>query len=370
MATKKTPIKKKATAKKKTPKKKVKKDPMSEFVQFLSGPKEDMEILRLSDDEMWSNVIGYVSTQSLALNKAIGAPGIPRGRISEISGDEHTGKSTLLDHIFAEAQRLGGHAVLLDPEVGRDTKYTRSIGVDPDKLICPQPKKGEFYTLQSVFNFAGKTCDWWREKHPNELVVVGVDSIAGMPTDEDMKRDAGNAKPGDAAKTIRHSLRTLTQRVAQSNVALVFVNQLYDIIGPFPGQREYGGKGMRYHASLRIRLKRGRLANESPTLKDTQGRVIGGVTIATIQKTKISGVSGGKTEFAIMHGRGVDNVWTLFEALKKKGYIGQGGGWYSMVLPESGEVIKWNGGHFGLAKYLADKPELYAKLVDIYMELP
>ena len=368
MAVKKTPVKK-ATKKKASAKKKPKVDPMQDFVSFISGPKEDMDILRLSDDELWSNVVGYISTQSLAINKAIGAPGIPRGRITEISGDEHTGKSTLMDHIFAETQRVGGHAMLLDPEVGRDAKYTRNIGVDPDKLLCPQPKEGKFYTLQSVFNFVGKTCDWWRENHPNEIVTIGVDSIAGMPTDADMQRDASKAKPGDAAKTIRHSLRTLTQRVAQSNVALVFVNQLYDIIGPFPGQKEYGGKGMRYHASLRIRMKRGRLGNESPSLKGPDGKVYGGTSIATIQKTKISGVSGGKTELAILHNRGIDNVWTLFETFKRNKYIGSAGGWYSMVLP-NGETLKWKGGHFGLAEHLAEDPELYAKLVDIYMELP
>jgi recombination protein RecA len=367
---KKTPVKKSTPKKKASPKKKAPTDPLKEFVSFISGPKEDMDILMLSDDELWSNVNGYVSTQSLAINKAISAPGLPLGRITEISGDEHTGKSTLLDHVFAEVQRIGGYAVLLDPEVGRDAKYTRSIGVDPEKLLCPQPKEGKFYTLQSVFNFCGRTCEWWHTHHPGVPVVIGVDSIAGMPTDEDMKRDASDAKPGDAAKTIRHSLRTLTQRVAQSNVALVFVNQLYDVIGPFGGQREYGGKGMRYHASLRIRLKRGRLSNDTPVLKDPTGRVFGGVTTAHVQKTKISGTTGARTEFAIMHGRGIDNVWTLFETFKKAGYIGSGGGWYSMVLPGSGETIKWNGGHFGLAEYLIDKPELYGQLVDIFMEIP
>ena len=360
---KRTPKRKTATAKKsprKTPK-----DPAKAYEAFMAGDKT-MELLKLADDDLLSNVKGFISTQSIALNKALELPGLPRGRIIEISGDEHTGKSTLLDHVFAETQRLGGTAILVDPEVGRDAKYSRNIGVNADKLFCPQPKEGKFYTLQNVFNFLGTTCDWWRDNHPDEIVTIGVDSIAGMPTDSDMEREAGTQKPGDAAKTIRHSLRTLAQRCAQSQICLVFVNQLYEKIGVSFGdsRAEYGGRGMRYTGSVRIRLDRG------PALKESSGRIYGHVARARVMKSKLSGASGAKCEFGVLHGVGIDNTYTLFERFKQEGYIATNGSWFTMLLPGDTEPVRWQGKELGLATICRERPELYGKLVDLYMSLP
>lgn len=360
--TKKTPVKK-TTKKKATPTKKAPtKSTEAAFRDFMKGDKA-MELVNLSDDSALSQVRGFISTQSLALNKAIGHPGIPRGRLTEISGDEHTGKSTILDHILAETQRIGGTAILLDPEVGRDAKYSRSIGVDADKLICPQPTEGNFYTLQSIFNFIGKTSDWFAANDPDRVVCIGVDSIAGLPTDEDLKRDAGEVKPGDAAKTIRHSLRNVIQRIAQSNITLVFVNQLYENIGGFgfgDQKKEYGGKGIRYHASVRLRL------NRMGAIKTSKDEVVGSVSQAKVMKSKVSGRTGAKVSFGILHGRGIDNTWTLFNALKDEGYITSAGAWYKMVLPDNQGELKWTGQHWGLAEKLAEDSQLYAHLCAVY----
>ncbi len=365
----KTPAKKsnkKTTSKKKKPPK----DPIAEYKSFMTDSKADMELLTLGSDDLWSTVPGYISTQSLSLNKALGVPGIPMGRITEIIGDEHVGKSTLMDHLFAETQRLGGITVLFDPEIGRDAKYTRSIGVDPDRLICPQPKKDKFYTLESTFNYIGKTCDFWGKNNPEKLpVLVGVDSIAGMPTESDLTRGAGERQPGNAASVIRHSLRNLQQRAAQAGVTLVFVNQFYDKIGPFGGKQAYGGRGLRYGASLRLQLYRGTLGTDSSVLKLPDGRVFGGVTIVEIKKTKISGMSLTKAEVPIRSGAGIDNYWSLFRELKKAGLISTGGAWSSMIPPGETDPVKWQGSHFGLSKYLEDKPEVYRQLVDVYMSL-
>lgn len=327
----------------------------------------------MADDDLLSNVRGYVSTQSIALNKAIGHPGFPRGRLIEISGMEHTGKSTLLDHVFAETQRVGGVGILVDPEIGRDAKYSRSIGVNAEKLLCPQPKEGKFYALEDVFNFVGKAADWWKKHHPGTPVTIGVDSIAGMPTREDLKREAGEQKPGDAARAIRHSLRNIMQRIAMSEVCLVFVNQLYTRIGHMgygDPRIEYGGGGIPYHASLRIRLKTGE------AIKNKDGVVIGSVIIGLIKKSKVSAVSGNKVEFAIRHGIGIDNVWTLFERFKRDQYIAQpqGSSWCSMMLPaEEGkepEAFKWQGGHLGLEALCHENEGLYNQLVAIYGTMP
>lgn len=366
----KSPVKsvaKKAAAKKAPAKKKkvaVKKATKSSDAAYLDYMKSDntLEILRLADDDLLSNVTGFISTQSLALNKAIGHAGVPRGRLTEISGDEHAGKSTVMDHILAETQRMGGIAILLDPEVGRDAKYTRSIGVEADKLLCPQPKEGSFYTLQSAIDFIGRTSDFFAKSDPDRVVTIGLDSIAGLPTDEDLVRAASDVKPGEAAKTIRHGLRNIIQRIARSNITLVFVNQVYDQIGGFgfgDKRREYGGRGIRYHASVRIRLSRAGM------IKTTRDEVVGSVTQANVLKTKISGRTGAKVKFGILHGRGIDNSWTLFEALKAEGYITGSGAWFRMQLPD-GTELKWTGKHWGLAEKIHEHADLYPLLCSVY----
>lgn len=362
---KKQPVKsaaKKTTVKKAPVKKAAKpKDSLLEFRAFMAGDKA-MELLTLVDDDLLSNVKGYVSTQSLALNKAIGHPGVPLGRVTEISGDEHTGKSTVLDHILAEVQRVGGIAILLDPEVGRDAKYTRSIGVDPERLVCPQPKGDLLWTTEKVFSFVGKTADFFRVNDPERPVVLGVDSVAGLPTEEDLKRDAGELKPGDAAKVIHHGMRTVIQRVAKASLAVVLVNQLYENIGAFgfgDRKKEYGGKGVPYHASLRVRL------NRVGAIKTSKDEVVGSVSQAFIKKSKVSGSTGSKVQFGILHGRGVDNTWSLFNALKAEGYITNSGAWWRMRLPD-GEELKWTGQHWGLAEKLAEDEQLYLNLVQVY----
>lgn len=362
MPTKKTATKKKAPIRKKvTAKKSPKRDSLAAFRDHMREDKV-MEYLVLADDDALANIKGHISTQSIALNKALGLQGLPRGRLIEISGDEHTGKSTLLDHVFAETQRLGGLSILIDPEVGRDAKYTRGIGVDAEKLVAPQPKGGAFFTVEQVFSYIGRTCDYFAKHDPEAIVTIGVDSIAGLPTEEDVKRAAGEVKPGDAAKSIRHGLRTTIQRIARTGVTLVFVNQLYDKIGSFgfDSRKEYGGRGIPYHASVRVRL------NRMGAIKKSSGEVVGSISQATIRKSKVSGQTGAKVKFGIIHSQGIDNTWSLHEALVAEGYVShkKGSAWFTLQTPE-GEV-KYSGGHFGLAEKLADNPELYAHLVQVY----
>lgn len=337
------------------------KDPIAAYRDFMSGHKA-MELMSMTDDESWSTVPGYISTQSIGMNKVLGAPGYPMGRVVEISGLEHAGKSSILDHAFAEVQSMGGIAILLDPEVGRDSKYSRSIGVDIDKIQCPQPKTGGYFSIQSAFNYIGSSIDFFKKEFSDTPVLIGIDSLAGMPTDEDLERDAGSAKPGDAAKTIRHALRNIVQRLARSKITLISVNQLYSRIGVTFGSPyiEAGGKGMAYHASVRLRV------SKKGTIKDKTGAVAGQVTEVKVNKTKISGKTGATVDIGILHGRGVDNTYTLFETLKDHKYILQKGAWAELVHPTTGEVIKFQGQHWGMADLFEKDAELYPKLVDVY----
>lgn len=353
------------------PKKKGKKPKVLEskkmFLEYMSKESKTMDLLKLSDDNLLSNISDYLSTQSISLNKGIGHNGYPMGRLIEISGQSHCGKSTLVDHALAETQRLGGVAVLIEPEVSRDRDYSTRIGVNPEELIISQPKEGEMYTLEDTFNFVGETVDWWRDNDPDKMVTIVVDSVASMPSREDLERGSGERKPGEAAGIIKHTLRNLCQKIAGTKITLIFVNQLYSRIG-YKGWGdpaiEWGGSGIPYHASLRIRLKAGE------KIKDKDGVIIGTVIIAIIQKSKVSGVSGNKVEFALLHGIGVDNSYTIFERLKREKYIVASGSWSSMLLPGTTEPIKWQGGSMGLLELCQTSPELYDQLVTIYNSLP
>ena len=64
--------------------------------------------------------IGSISTGSLALDLALGVGGLPRGRIVEVFGPESSGKTTLVYHVIAEAQRRGGICAFIDAEHAMD----------------------------------------------------------------------------------------------------------------------------------------------------------------------------------------------------------------------------------------------------------
>ena len=357
----------KKTAKKKTPS--IKKDPIKELRDQL---KKDgtMELLTLADDDLLSNRRRYVSTQSIALDKLIGFPGVPCGRITEILGDPHTGKSTILDHIFSQAQKEDGYTVLVEPEHAKDRVYTERIGVDPKRLFVAQSKKA--HTIESMWRFSAKAINVF-EAHPDSLLVAGVDTIAMMPTESELQRAGKNEKkgddeksmhnkPGDAAKQIRSGLRILTSMIARRQVAFVVLNQFYEKIGMQWGnpKKAYGGQGLEYASSLILQLRRG--AN----IKDATGRIIGHEVYAKILKSKLNGNTGLEGKFAIIAGAGVDNVWTLFNAFKDAGYITTSGAWHYITPPNATEPLKWQGKHFGLAEKCYEDPELFKVLVSVY----
>src|SRR5581483_4876041 len=67
-------------------------------------------------NEQAQTAIPAVSTGSLSLDVALGVGGLPRGRIVEVFGPESSGKTTLVYHVIAEAQRRGGICAFIDAE--------------------------------------------------------------------------------------------------------------------------------------------------------------------------------------------------------------------------------------------------------------
>lgn len=343
------------------PKTKIRKDSIAEYRAAMAKGGV-VEVLRLSDDDVLCHVRRYVSTQSIEIDRAIGQPGVPAGRITEISGDEATGKSTLVDHLLAQTQKEGGIAVLVDTEETRSLEYSRKIGVNVDDLLILQPK---IKSLESVITAIEDTIEFWQKREPDRLLMVAWDSVAATPSIRELDGVIEKQEPGLAARVLRAAMRRLSTRIAQSDVAVVLVNQHYQKIGHVFGDPfvTYGGAGIRYHATLRIRLERGQ------RIKRADGTIIGFEARARILKSKLSG-GRNKAEFAVIHGIGIDNVYSIHERFQKEGFIRAGGGWNTMILEGMEEPLRWQRGHEGLVDLCAPDPALFERLVSVYQTLP
>jgi recombination protein RecA len=203
-------------------------------------------IMRLGDPEARLN-ISAIPTGSLSLDIALGIGGIPKGRITEIYGPESAGKSTLAQHIIAQAQRGGGTAAYIDVEHALDPEYAANCGINIDELLISQPDTGE----QAL-----EICEALIRSNAVDIVVV--DSVAALVPRAEIEGDMGDSLPGIQARLMSQALRKLTGAVARSNTALVFINQLREKIGVVFGNPEVtpGGRALKFYSSVRIEIRR------------------------------------------------------------------------------------------------------------------
>ncbi len=203
-------------------------------------------IMRLGDPGA-SVAVSAVPTGALSLDIALGVGGIPRGRITEIFGPESAGKSTLAQHIIAEAQRRGGMAAYIDVEHALDPEYAAQCGINIDELLISQPDTGE----QAL-----EICEALIRS--NALDAVVVDSVAALVPRAEIEGDMGDSMPGLQARLMSQAMRKLTGAVARSNTALIFINQLREKIGVMFGSPEVtpGGRALKFYSSVRIDIRR------------------------------------------------------------------------------------------------------------------
>jgi recombination protein RecA len=343
---------------------KIKKDPLKEYAMAL---KRDgiVEVLRLSDDCL-ASVPLHFSTQSLELDRLLNNRGIPSGRVTEFFGPPHIGKSTLLDHLFAEAQRIGGVAALIDAEGARDSTYSRNIGVDLDKIQYIEFDRSNL-CVETVMEVIYNTVDFWRINYPDKPVVIGFDALAGTPTRAELegtleKKD----QPGHVAKIMRKACRKMPAKIGGTKIAVIICNHEYEKI-PKPGQQfgkkkdTYGGDGLRHLSSIRLSLfNRGMITG-------TGGAVIGREVGVRLIKNRL-GNPYGETTMAILSGVGVDNVWSIHKRFTQMGIIATSGksSWGKLEL--DGEEIKFQG-WTGLLQKCREDSSLFNKLVGIYQSM-
>lgn len=313
-------------------------------------------VVDLASDEVDSHVREWVSTQSLALDSALGTAGLPCGRIVEFAGKNHSGKTTASAHVIAEVQRRGGVAAMLDQDITADKAYFKAIGVKVDELDMVTSTERSFEAIvekleQIVDVFVASDI----------LGVVVFDDIAAVETRHDLEAKFGAVQPGGIAKGIRSMCRRLLSKIARSRVLVLVTNQTYQAVGKVFGnpERVYGGDGFGIFASVRLMFRR---KGELPA------GVIGTFTEVEILKSKVSNASRQKVLLAIAWSRGFDNVYVAFELFKARELIGQSKNTMILKLSPT-EEVRWVGGWQGLVKKCFDDPKVFPRLADAYRAL-
>jgi recombination protein RecA len=301
----------------------------------------DGAIMRLGT-AVASRQIEVIPTGALAVDLALGVGGVPRGRVIEIFGPESSGKTTLMLHVIANAQKAGGLAAFIDAEHALDPGYAKKLGVNLDDLLVSQPDSGEE---------ALTICETLARS--NALDVIVIDSVAALVPKAELEGEMGMATMGMQARLMSQALRKLTAILSKSKCTCIFTNQLREKVGVMFGNPETtpGGKALKFYASVRIDIRR------KDTLKDAAGNATGNHVKVKIVKNKVAPPFA-EAEFDIIYNHGIDKEGCLLDVGVENGVVEKKGAW----LQFSGELI--GQGKEAARKTLTEKPELAKKITD------
>ena len=294
-------------------------------------------IMRLGEDR--SMDVETISTGSLSLDIALGAGGLPMGRIVEIYGPESSGKTTLTLQVIASAQRKGKTCAFIDAEHALDPVYAKKLGVDIDNLLCSQPDTGE----QAL-----EICDALARSGAVDVIIV--DSVAALTPKAEIEGEIGDSHMGLAARMMSQAMRKLAGNLKQSNTLLIFINQIRMKIGVMFGNPETttGGNALKFYASVRLDIRRIGAIKEGDV-------VVGSETRVKVVKNKIAAPFK-QAEFQIMYGEGININGELIDLGVKHKLIEKAGAWYSY----NGEKI--GQGKANSCNYLKENPKVAAEL--------
>ena len=291
-------------------------------------------IMKMGESTIMSP-IEAIPTGSLALDLALGIGGIPRGRITEIFGPESSGKTTLAQHIIAEAQKMGGTVAYIDAEHALDPSYAAHCGVNVADLLISQPDTGEQALEITEALVRSSAVD-----------AIIIDSVAALVPRAEIEGDMGDPQMGLQARLMSQALRKLAAAIGKSGTAVIFINQLREKVGIVFGNPEVttGGRALKFYSSVRIDLRR------AETLK--QGNeAIGMRTKAKVVKNKIAPPFR-SAEFDIMFDHGISREGNILDIGIEMGIIGKAGAFFSYGDTRLGQ------GRESAKGYLKENPDL------------
>jgi recombination protein RecA len=300
----------------------------------------DGSIMRLGDAHIVK--IEVIPTGALALDLALGVGGLPRGRVIEIFGPESSGKTTLMLHVIANAQKAGGLAAFIDAEHALDPGYARKLGVNLDELLVSQPDSGEE---------ALTICETLARS--NALDVIVIDSVAALVPKAELEGEMGMATMGMQARLMSQALRKLTGVLSKAKTTCIFTNQIREKVGVMFGNPETtpGGKALKFYASVRIDIRR------KEVIKDSAGTAIGNRVKTKVVKNKVAPPFA-EAEFEIYFNQGINKPAGIIEVAIDHGVVEKRGAW----LQFNGELI--GQGKDAAQRAMIEKPDLTKKIVE------
>jgi len=271
-------------------------------------------IMRLGDNALVE--IDFIPTGAINLDAALGIGGIPRGRVTEIYGEEASGKTTLALHIAAEAQKQDGIIAFIDAEHALDPIYARKLGINTDEMLISQPDTGE-QALEITETLI----------RSNAVDLIIIDSVAALVPQAEIEGSMGDSHMGLQARLMSQALRKLTGVINKSNCSLIFINQTRMKIGvaPYMNPRTTtGGVALKFYSTIRIEVKRG------PSIKSgaAEDNIIGNVIWAKIVKNKLAPPFK-STQFDLIYGEGISHEGILIDEGIKHKIIQKRGSWFS-----------------------------------------
>jgi len=268
-------------------------------------------IMKMSDEASQQGV-AVIPTGSIALDIALGVGGLPRGRVTEIFGPEGSGKTTLGQHIIAQAQKMGGKAAYIDVEHALDPAYAHTCGVSLDDLYVSQPDTGE-EALEIAETLV----------RSGAIDIIVVDSVAALVPRAEIEGDMGDSHVGLQARLMSQALRKLTGAIGRTGTVVVFINQLREKVGIVFGNPEVtpGGRALKFYSSVRLDLRR------TETIKQGD-QAIGTHVKAKVVKNKVAPPFR-VAEFDIMFDSGISREGDLIDLGVKMEVIKKSGAFFS-----------------------------------------
>ena len=280
-----------------------------------------------------------IPTGALSLDLALGIGGVPRGRIVEVFGPESSGKTTLIYHVLAEAQKLGGTCAFIDAEHAMDPLYMKEIGVNIDDLLVSQPDYGE-----QALEIADMLV------RSGAVDVVAIDSVAALTPRAELEGQMGDQSVGMQARMMSQAMRKLAGNLSRTQTLCILTNQIREKIGVMFGSPETqpGGRALKFYASQRLDIRR------IETLKDGNEAVGNRVRVKVV-KNKVAAPFK-QAEFDIEFGKGISTEGCLIDLGLEHRLVTKSGSFFSYGDERLGQ------GRNNAKIYLVEHPELAKEL--------